>query len=239
MAFEHRERIAGLTESSVHIPVAGAARLDADLVKPAHAGSIVAFAHGTGSSRHSPRNRAVARVLQQAGLGTLLLDLLTEREERVDEATAEYRFDLQLLGRRIIAAIDWLNEHPQTAGLPLGLFGASTGAAAALIAAAERPDRVTAVVSRGGRPDLAAEHLSRVRAPVLLIVGGRDPQVLQLNRQAAEQLSAPHHLEIIPGATHLFAENHALEQVALKARDWFLAPGQSNSPDQGGSRTLP
>lgn len=226
MAVQHRERTAGQTETSVHIPVVEADRLDGDLVKPAQATSVVAFAHGTGSSRHSPRNRAVARVLQRAGLGTLLLDLLTEREEQVDEVTAEYRFDMQLLGHRMVAAIDWLDQHAETAGLPLGLFGASTGAAAALIAAAERPDRVTAVVSRGGRPDLAAGHLDRVRAPVLLIVGGRDPHVLQLNRQAAEQLRAPRRIEIIPDATHLFAENHALEQVAIKARDWFLGLGQ-------------
>ena len=158
-----------------------------DLVLPDGARTVVAFAHGSGSSRHSPRNRAVARVLQEAGLGTLLLDLLTEREERTD---AELRFDIPLLGRRMIAAVDWLDAHPATRGMPLGLFGASTGAAAALIAAADRPDRIGAVVSRGGRVDLAGDAITRVRAPVLLIVGGHDPEVLALNRAVAARLAA-------------------------------------------------
>jgi len=147
--------------------------------------------------------------------------LLTAREEPVDEATAEYRFDIDLLSRRMVAAIDWLEQQPDTAGMPLGLFGASTGAAAALTAAAERPLRIASVVCRGGRPDLAAQTLAYVRAPVLLIVGGNDPQVLDLNREAAEQLHAPHRLDVIPGATHLFAEPDALKQVAFLARDWF------------------
>jgi len=190
-------------------------------VLPDGARTVVAFAHGSGSSRHSPRNRAVARVLQEAGLGTLLLDLLTEREERTD---AELRFDIPLLGRRMIAAVDWLDAHPATRGMPLGLFGASTGAAAALIAAADRPDRIGAVVSRGGRVDLAGDAITRVRAPVLLIVGGHDPEVLALNRAVAARLAAPHRLEVIPGATHLFAEDNALETVAHSARDWFLRP---------------
>lgn len=214
------------SETIVHIPLTGATRLDGDLILPKHADRVVLFAHGSGSSRFSPRNRAVARALQRGGLGTLLPDLLTRAEERVDEITGEFRFDIPLLGRRVTAAIDWLEAYPRTAGLPLGLFGASTGAAAALIAAAERPGRVTAVVSRGGRPDLAREALTRVRAPVLLIVGGRDPQVLELNRQAAGLLRAPHRVEVIPGATHLFTEGDTLEQVALKARDWFLRPGK-------------
>jgi dienelactone hydrolase len=192
-----------------------------DLVLPDGARTVVAFAHGSGSSRHSPRNRAVARVLQEAGLGTLLLDLLTEREEKAD---AELRFDIALLGRRMIAAVDWLDVHPATRGMPLGLFGASTGAAAALIAAAERPDRISAVVSRGGRVDMAGDAITRVRAPVLLIVGGHDEEVLALNRAVAARLAAPHRLEVIPGATHLFAEDNALETVARSARDWFLRP---------------
>jgi pimeloyl-ACP methyl ester carboxylesterase len=192
-----------------------------DLVLPDGARTVVAFAHGTGSSRHSPRNLAVARVLQEAGLGTLLLDLLTEREERTG---ADLRFDIPLLGRRMIAAVDRLDAHPATRGMPLGLFGASTGAAAALIAAAERPERVGAVVSRGGRVDLAGAAIARVRAPVLLIVGGHDEEVLELNRAVAARLVAPHRLEVIPGATHLFAEENALETVARSARDWFLRP---------------
>jgi putative phosphoribosyl transferase len=185
--------------------------------------SVVLFAHGSGSSRHSPRNRAVAAELRAAGLGTLLLDLLTEREEREDAVTAEYRFDIPLLAQRLVAAIDWLDRHPETAGLPVGLFGASTGAAAALIAATERPERVYAVVSRGGRPDMAGDASRRVRAPVLLLVGGDDREVLRLNRQAAARLSAPHEVQVVRGATHLFQEPGALEQVAAAARDWFLA----------------
>ncbi|WP_369015778.1 dienelactone hydrolase family protein [Actinocrinis puniceicyclus] len=226
MDARHQDTTGETTETTVYVPLTGATRLDGDLILPEHADRVVLFAHGSGSSRFSPRNRAVARALQRGGLGTLLLDLLTRGEERVDEVTAEYRFDIPLLGRRVTAAIDWLEAYPQTAGLPLGLFGASTGAAAALIAAAERPGRVTAVVSRGGRPDLAGEALARVRAPVLLIVGGRDQQVLELNRQAAGLLSAPHRVEVVPGATHLFAEGDTLQRAALKARDWFLRPGE-------------
>lgn len=190
------------------------------------------FAHGSGSSRHSPRNLAVARVLQDAGLGTLLLDLLTEREAAADDLTGEYRFDIGLLGRRVVAAIDWLDGRPDTAGLDLGLglFGASTGAAATLVAAAQRPERINAVVSRGGRPDLAGDALERVRAPVLLIVGGLDTYVLRLNADAAQRLRAPHRLDVIPGATHLFAELGAIEQVAARARDWFLDPEHDRAP---------
>ncbi|EFL21038.1 carboxymethylenebutenolidase [Streptomyces himastatinicus ATCC 53653] len=197
------------------------ALLVGDLALPEHPSAVVAFAHGSGSSRHSPRNRAVAAVLQGAGLATLLFDLLTDAEERVDAITAEHRFDIPLLGRRLVAAVDWLAGHPGTSGLPVGLFGASTGAAAALTAAAERPERVRAVVSRGGRPDLAGGVLNRVRAPVLLVVGGDDHEVLRLNEQAAAMLAAPHEVHVVPGATHLFEEPGALEQAAEAARDWF------------------
>lgn len=210
---------------AVSIPVDGSA-IVGDLVIPEQAAGVVLFAHGSGSSRHSPRNRAVAAALREAGLGTLLLDLLTEQEERLDAVSGQYRFDIGLLGRRLVSAVDWLGGRPAAAELPLGLFGASTGAAAALVAAAERPGRVQSVVSRGGRPDLAAEALSRVRSPVLLIVGGDDGHVLMLNREAAEQLRVPHRLHVIPGATHLFEEPGALEDVAAAACQWFLHPGQ-------------
>ncbi|WP_055489646.1 dienelactone hydrolase family protein [Streptomyces sp. TP-A0356] len=206
----------------VVVPAQGAV-LSGDLVVPGPAPAMVLFAHGSGSSRLSPRNRAVATALHKAGLGTLLLDLLTEREEREDAATGEYRFDIGLLSRRLVSAIDWLAQEPNTRGLPVGLFGASTGAAAALVAAADEPERVYAVVSRGGRPDLAGDALERVRAPVLLIVGGSDETVLDLNRKAAEKLSVPHEILVVPGATHLFPEPGALEQVAEAASQWFLA----------------
>jgi dienelactone hydrolase len=201
---------------------AGGITLTGDLVLPDAARGIVCFAHGSGSSRHSPRNREVAEVLQRAGLATLLMDLLGEDEERVDRVTAELRFDIPLLGRRVTAAVDRLGERADTAALPLGLFGASTGAAAALVAAAERADRVRAVVSRGGRPDLAGDALPAVRAPVLLIVGGEDRQVLGMNEQAATELTAEHRVLVIPGATHLFEEPGTLEAAADAARDWFL-----------------
>lgn len=168
-----------------------------------------------------PRNRAVAAGLHRAGFGTLLLDLLTEDEEREDIDTARHRFDIDLLARRLTDAVDWLERRPDTADLPVGLFGASTGAGAALAAAAGRPKRVSAVVSRGGRPDLAGDALPQVTAPVLLIVGGSDTTVLELNREAAEELSAPHRLHVVPGATHLFPEPGALEQVTEAAADWF------------------
>jgi putative phosphoribosyl transferase len=202
--------------SQVEIPAEGVT-LQADLEEPEHPVAVVAFAHGSGSSRHSPRNRGVAERLRERGLATLLADLLTEPEERRDLRTAELRFDIGLLGRRVVALVDWLRA---TRTLPIGLFGASTGAAAALLAAAERPI-VAAVVSRGGRPDLAAEALPAVRAPTLLIVGERDPQVLDLNRRAAELLAAPHRLHIVPGATHLFEEPGALDEVATEAADWL------------------
>jgi putative phosphoribosyl transferase len=201
--------------------------LAGDLVVPGPIRSVVLFAHGSGSSRRSPRNRAVAAELHGAGLGTLLLDLLNEQEERKDTVTAEHRFDIPLLARRLVAAIDWLEQHPETSGVPVGLFGASTGAAAALAAAVERAARVYAVVSRGGRPDLAGDALAQVRAPVLLIVGGNDTEVLKLNREAAARLSVPHKIHVVRGATHLFEEPEALQQVATAARDWFLSPTEN------------
>jgi len=206
----------------VAIPVGAATTLTGDLIVPDMASGLVVFAHGSGSSRHSPRNRAVAESLRGTGLGTLLPDLLTEPEDQVDAVTAELRFDIEMLGGRVVAIIDWLAGQRDTADLPVNLFGASTGAAAALAAAAERPGRVRSVVSRGGRPDLAGDALGRVRAPVLLIVGGRDIVVLRMNRDAAERLSAAHRIHIVPGATHLFEEPGALEQVADTAGAWFL-----------------
>ena len=179
------------------------------------------FAHGSGSSRHSPRNRQVAAGMRDAGYGTLLLDLLTEAEERIDAGTRALRFDIGLLAGRLTDAADWLTAAEGTAGLPLALFGASTGAAAALITAADRPDVTGAVVSRGGRPDLAGTALGRVRAPTLLIVGGADRQVLELNRQAAALLAAEHEIAVIPGATHLFPEEGALEQVIDRSVAWL------------------
>jgi dienelactone hydrolase len=206
----------------VRIPVHEIA-LEADIAVPQPARGLVLFAHGSGSSRHSPRNRFVAAELQQAGLATVLADLLTAEEEAIDMRTGELRFDISLLAARVAGSIDWLEGYEPAAGLGLGLFGASTGAAAALVAAAERPEAVAAVVSRGGRPDLAGEALPRVRCPALLVVGGRDVAVLQLNRRAMERLGGESRLEIVAGATHLFEEPGALEQVALLARDWFVA----------------
>jgi len=198
------------------------AQLEGFLTVPDEPLGLVVFAHGSGSSRFSSRNRFVAEVLNEARLATLLFDLLSAREHEVDEYTFEFRFDIPLLARRLVATVDWVDEQAGLAPLPLGLFGASTGAAAALICAAERPERVRAVVSRGGRPDLAAEALPQVRAPTLLIVGGRDVEVLELNRAAAARLRAPHRIEIIPGASHLFEEPGTLEAAAVAARDWFL-----------------
>jgi dienelactone hydrolase len=208
-------------ESQIQIP-AGRVLLEGNLTMPSGASGIVLFAHGSGSGRFSPRNRAVAAVLVRAGLATLLMDLLTDEEEAVDLATGGLRFDIGLLTQRVIGAVDWLAADATAKELPLGCFGASTGAAAALIAAAERPTRVGAVVSRGGRPDLAGDALLRVTAPTLLIVGGNDPQVLQLNRRALDALGGEARLEIVPGATHLFEEPGALERVTVLARDWFL-----------------
>ncbi|MDP8977372.1 MAG: dienelactone hydrolase family protein [Actinomycetota bacterium] len=195
--------------------------VDGDLVRPADACAVVVFAHGSGSSRHSPRNRRVAEGLQRVGLATLLMDLLTAGEEQVDLRTAELRFDIGLLAGRLTAATDWLRSDPATTELPVGYFGASTGAAAALVAAARAPDDVGAVVSRGGRPDLAGDALVDVRAPTLLVVGGRDPQVLDLNRAAMERLPGDKRLEVVDGATHLFEEPGALERVTELAAGWF------------------
>jgi dienelactone hydrolase len=207
---------------SVMLPVDDV-RLAGDLSVPPAARGLVVFAHGSGSGRFSPRNRAVAEALVDAGLATLLMDLLTSEEEAEDRRTARLRFDVQLLGGRVIATIDWLGSDPNVEELTIGCFGASTGAAAALIAAAERPQRVAAVVSRGGRPDLAAHALPRVGAPTLLIVGGRDGEVIRLNRYAQSQMAGESQLVIVPGAGHLFEEPGALEKVAALARDWFLA----------------
>jgi dienelactone hydrolase len=212
--------VTAATVSRVVVP-AGDAALEGDLVVPEHAAGVVLFAHGSGSGRHSPRNRQVAARLNDAGLGTLLIDLLTPAEEKVDRVSAQLRFDIDLLARRLIAAVDWLRGAPAHADR-VGLFGASTGAAAALVAAAARPNNVSAVVSRGGRPDLAGPALPRVRAPVLLIVGGADDLVLELNRRAIELIGAEEkQLVVVPGATHLFEEPGALEQVATLAADWF------------------
>jgi pimeloyl-ACP methyl ester carboxylesterase len=198
----------------------GAAALGADLRVPDRAAGLVIFAHGSGSSRFSRRNTAVAGALEAAGFATLLLDLLTRQEELVDERTREYRFDIGLLGRRVVGATDWAQTRPDLSPLPVAFFGASTGAAAALIAAAERPAITRAVISRGGRPDLADEALPRVQAPTLLIVGGHDEPVIELNREAMRRMRAPVELKIVPGATHLFEERGALEEVARLATAW-------------------
>jgi putative phosphoribosyl transferase len=188
--------------------------LDGDLAIPAdEVRGVVLFAHGSGSSRHSPRNRRVAGALQEIGWATLLLDLLTPEEEQIDLRTREPRFDIPRLAARLTGAADWLAQQDDTAELPLAVFGASTGAAAALITAADRPERVRLVISRGGRPDLASDALPRVQAPTLLIVGGRDPQVRRLNEEAAALMHAPVTIEVVPGATHLFEEPGALETV--------------------------
>jgi dienelactone hydrolase len=202
----------------VSIPV-GAVVLEGTLTVPEHPNGLVVFAHGSGSGRHSPRNRFVAEELRAGGLGTLLMDLLTPPEEAVDMRTRELRFDIPLLARRLVGAISWLREEV-TSDLAIGLFGASTGAGAALVAAAH--EDVGAVVSRGGRPELAGGALPRVKAPTLLIVGGRDEVVLDLNRQAMARMTAPVRLEIVPGASHLFEEPGTLEVVARLARDWFV-----------------
>jgi putative phosphoribosyl transferase len=208
-----------VTTESVRIEV-GRVSVDGDMHLPPRPAGLVIFAHGSGSSRFSRRNRAVASALEQAGFGTLLLDLLTQAEDAVDEHTAEYRFDIPLLGQRVIGAVDWADSRSDLRPLPLALFGASTGAAAALVAAAVRPKRTKAVISRGGRPDLAGHALSQVEAPTLLIVGGNDLQVIDMNRNALRRMRAPVALEIVPGATHLFEEPGTLEQVARLAADW-------------------
>jgi dienelactone hydrolase len=211
----------GSVEQSIRIPT-GDVVLDGDLILPEGAKGLVLFAHGSGSSRLSTRNRFVAERLREVGLGTLLMDLLTAEEEREDIVTAALRFDIPLLAGRVIAALDWLSRRDEASGLALGCFGASTGAAAALTAAAHRPEAVKAVVSRGGRPDLAEEVFDRVRAPTLLIVGGYDQPVIGMNQRALANLACHKELQIIPGATHLFEEPGALDEVARLAGTWFL-----------------
>jgi dienelactone hydrolase len=207
-------------ESVVKIP-ADKAVINGNLTIPESAKGIVLFAHGSGSGRFSPRNIRVARQINLAGIATLLIDLLTEEEEAIDVYSGEFRFNIDLLAQRLAFATKWLSDNSSTKGLKVGYFGASTGAAAALIAAAQLPEIVKAVVSRGGRPDLAGEHLEKVRAPTLLIVGGDDYEVLELNREAFAQLKSDKRVEVVPGATHLFEEPGKLEEVARLAIDWF------------------
>jgi len=209
-----------LNSRLIYIPV-GRAEIQGDLHIPEKSTSIVVFAHGSGSSRQSPRNKYVADVLNDAGIATLLIDLLTTDEELIDFQTARLRFDIDLLADRLTTVTHWLRGQSATDKLHLGYFGASTGAAAALVAAGREPQLVEAIVSRGGRPDLAGSWLKKVQAPTLLIVGGNDKVVIELNYQAAAELRAEHRLEIIPNAAHLFEEPGALEQVAALARDWF------------------
>src|ERR1700736_3870012 len=220
-----------LQEQLVRVP-AGSVTLEGNLTLPEKSIAIVLFAHGSGSSRHSPRNRYVARVLNETKLATLLIDLLTLHEEVIDARTAQSRFDIELLAERLVGATDWLTQFPDTKHLRIGYFGASTGAAAALVAAAVRPDVVGAIVSRGGRPDLAGAALMLVQAPTLLIVGENDGQVIRLNREALAQLRCEKQLMIVPGATHLFEEPGALDVVARLACDWFerhLVPGAGHA----------
>lgn len=208
-----------------HLPVTAPVdsfQLGGILSVPTEASGVVLFAHGSGSSRRSPRNRYVADLLNEGGLATLLIDLLTEDEQQVDLQTAHLRFDIPLLAKRLVAITEWLVEHPEVAGLKVGHFGASTGAGAALVAAAELPHLVHAVVSRGGRPDLAGPALAGVEAPTLLIVGGADPIVIDLNRRAMAHMHCEKELQIIPDAGHLFEEPGALSKVAGLARDWFV-----------------
>jgi len=207
-----------------HLPVAvkvSSVRLEGYLSVPSQAVGVVVFAHGSGSSRHSPRNRYVADILNEGSLATLLIDLLDANEQEVDLQTSQLRFDIPFLANRLVAITQWLREQPQVAGLNIGYFGASTGAGAALVAAAELPRLIHAVVSRGGRPDLAGEALEHVEAPTLAIVGGNDPVVLDLNRQALARMHCVKALHLIPGAGHLFEEAGALEEVAKLARRWF------------------
>jgi dienelactone hydrolase len=211
----------GVSEQQLVHVAAGEAQLEGNLAIPEGALGVVLFAHGSGSSRHSRRNQFVAEELRKRKLGTLLIDLLTAEQERIDEQTAQYRCDIPLLSVRLVHAAAWLNANPETRKLPIGYFGASTGAAAALVAAAAAPRNICAIVSRGGRPDLAGPELHRVKAPVLLIVGGHDEGVLELNRRAFDKLEAEKHMEIVPGATHLFEEPGALATVAKLAGEWL------------------
>ncbi len=201
---------------------AGRAVLSGNLNIPGNANALVLFAHGSGSSRHSPRNQFVARTLNDVGLATLLFDLLTQEEEAIDTQTRELRFNIHLLAERLVHATKWAKQQEETRDLRIGYFGSSTGGAAALVAAVELPQDIGAVVSRGGRPDLADEALPKVKAPTLLIVGGNDDVVIELNEQARDRMRCEVKLEIVPGATHLFEEAGALEQVAKLANDWFL-----------------
>jgi pimeloyl-ACP methyl ester carboxylesterase len=214
------QHVTGRIDRAVQI-ASGNATLHGDLAVPSNAAGLVLFAHGSGSSRHSSRNIYVARVLQSAGLGTLLFDLLTAAEEQVDRHTSEHRFDIGLLAQRLVNATRWVDNESELRDLRIGYFGASTGSAAALIAAARLPDRVSAVVSRGGRPDLAAAALERVSAPTLLIVGGHDDVVIELNERAFEQLRCQKDLAIVPGASHLFEEPGTLAAAANLASEWF------------------
>jgi putative phosphoribosyl transferase len=216
------DRMGGLKTEECPVQIkTPSAVLEGSLFLPRDVKGVVIFAHGSGSSRLSPRNRYVAQVLQGKGIGTLLFDLLTPEEEEIDEQTARLRFDIKLLSKRLIEATDWIQKYLKAENMKLGYFGASTGAAAALVAAAERPKIIQAVVSRGGRPDMAAAALPRVKAPTLLIVGGEDFQVIDMNREALNKLQSEKTLVIVPGATHLFEEPGALEEVARLASDWF------------------
>ena len=215
-----REKQTDTIETPVAVPINGQS-LPGDLGMPADPQGIVLFAHGSGSSRRSPRNQYVARTLEHRRLATLLIDLLTPEEEAIDDRTAEYRFDIPMLAGRLVTIVDWLGLRKDTASLPIGLFGASTGGGAALIAAAARPREIAAVVSRGGRPDLADAALPKVTTPTLLIVGGFDAPVIQMNRDAMKQMRGEVKIEIVPGATHLFEEPGTLERVAELAGDWF------------------
>jgi pimeloyl-ACP methyl ester carboxylesterase len=227
MPSENEARQPDVAEHVVQVPI-GAISLEGNVNLPAAPCGVVLFAHGSGSSRHSPRNRFVASALNQRHIATLLIDLLTPDEDAIDRRTRKLRFDIPLLAERLLGATDWLSQHPDTSRLALGYFGASTGAAAALIAAAKKPDTVQAVVSRGGRADMADDALPRVQVPTLLIVGERDLQVLSLNEQALAQLQATKRLAIVPHATHLFEEPGALESVADLAGDWFAEYLQLN-----------
>lgn len=209
-----------MASREVMIPL-GSIALAGELIIPASATGLVLFTHGSGSSRHSPRNQYVAQIIREAGVGTLLFDLLTHEEERIDLQTRHLRFDIPMLARRLAAATVWIKSQPPISQLQIGYFGASTGGGAALIAAAQLGSEIGAVVSRGGRPDLAGAALSQVIAPTLLIVGGLDEVVIRLNEEALAQLQCPKELKIVPGATHLFKEPGKLEEVARLAADWF------------------
>ena len=219
-------------EQAIDIP-SGKIRLEGELKLPKGAVGVVLFAHGSGSSRHSPRNQYVAQVIREAGVGTLLFDLLTKQEEAIDAYTGELRFDIEFLAKRLVDATNWITTQPATQHLRIGYFGASTGAAAALIAAVELPNIVAAVVSRGGRPDLAGRELSKVKASTLLIVGGYDDVVIGLNEVAYAQLTCEKELKIVPGATHLFEEPGTLEQVAQLASGWFKKKLQPRASAHG------